>query len=217
MEINKKLDKEIELIINNWEIIENLLLGEFSPIELSKITKKSLPNITTKLSLLEAYGIIEWEKQEKDKVGKPRKIYRLKKDKEGIILFSVNKYLPYIKKVKDKDVIFLIGALLHEHKNKYELVEFLLNNLHLSKEEGVAIINLDTMLELLVISKHPERILNNINKEKNKMEIKIFAYKFEEIVKGVKENNLHFIGLTKVAIPLWDPLGYIKALKEMIK
>ena len=211
--------EELRLIINNWEIIKALLEKPQSPIELVEKIDQSLARISQRLKILEAYGIVSWNKTNEKEVGKPRKVYSI--NKEALFILDLFQGMGNISRITtNKEVVSLIRALSYHHKNSIILTHFLLENNKLFHSDVIAIINLDSMIELLIICKNPEQVKQGISNEEIRkiynMDSKVFCYKLTEIIEGIKKGDLHFIGLVKVAIPLYDPNNYIQKLREMI-
>ncbi len=213
------LVKELKIIIDNYDIINILLKNPSSATEIAKIINQSISRINQKLQLLEAHGIIKRIERKEKTVGKPKKVYKV--NKEEIIVLDLCNGFGDIKKVYTKEEKVISRIITYHHKNNIKLLEFMINNKKLIQSKAIGIVNIDSKIEILVIDEKPEEVLKEINgeiiKQQYGMDYKVFCYSQQEFMEGLKRRDLHFIGLINVTIPIYDPLGIIKLLKEVAK
>lgn len=73
---------------SRWEIVKSVSKRSLSPSQLAKKLKLSAANMSIQLRLLEALGLVASERAENSGVGKPKKMYHLKKEFANITLAS---------------------------------------------------------------------------------------------------------------------------------
>ena len=188
---------EIETLFTDqkWNILKNLSMNKFSPLQLANLSNTTIANISQQLRLLEAAELVQKEKIPNREKGKPRTLFSLKDDYAYLIsamedfaekrLLRLTDYHKTILKIW-----YLEDPELHYHLEKfYWKIEPLLN-----KIKGIAIIK-NEVTRILIVSdslKKSREKIDDIHVNKDKIiEVKIFTEKeFSKITSNIKAFNL---------------------------
>jgi hypothetical protein len=217
---------ELELFFSNskWEILSELSKGAKSPLELSIIFKTSIANISQQLRLMEAAGVIGKVKISNFEKGKPRTLYHI--NEEILYVVRLGKSLA-TKQVLKRDpftsFILTVFSIIPK-KDQFFLSKFFCDNSDILTESSMGLFkNQDKSIELFIITEKLEEARKKIsnydvtNNQGNQRKIVCWSHNNAEVQQGLKNNDPHFINLTKDSISLLDEKGTLEKFKETLK
>ncbi len=216
---------------SRWSILKEVAKRNNSATEIAKKLGTSIANISQQIKLLEAYNFLKERRKEKQNKspGKPKTEYEI--GSELIQITYLRKDMAGRKTVmlKEKDAYFktIVNILfLPKPEDPPFIIRFLCKFEKLREvAESVAFIYSDNeKIELQVVAPKIDEafakqidgvIIKNIDGSSKK--IKCWVNTFEEIVDGIKQGDLHYIGLVNNALPIFEQKeNLIYNLKERI-
>jgi DNA-binding HxlR family transcriptional regulator len=207
-----------ELLLGNarWDIIACVSKGKSSATEIANTTKSSLPNISQQLKLLEAYGIVEFVKEQRKSVGRKQQIYRLKQDLCHVT-FARNGmadkrfFVPDTYHAMLLNILFVPNLQDHAYLHKYLLNDELLEHCTIAYVKGE--IDIEVLLVTdaldLIRAKYSHTVVEHMGK---KRKIIAWTHSVQEINDGHKDN--HFESLLRSPIVLHDPHRQFDKIKR---
>ncbi|MBU0757491.1 MAG: winged helix-turn-helix domain-containing protein [Nanoarchaeota archaeon] len=205
---------------SRWEMIKELSKGEKSPIELSKKIRTSLANVSMQLKLLEALSIVEKKRTNSRGVGKPRTLYRLKKEAAYMTIVAENNCAKKLVKMGAMEKIIFSAYLLNDQKLSQNLLRFFfLNEDEVNSSFGFSYLGTrDGTIRLLLLHEEKELLIRKIGNVEisNKDEIKkviVYIYKKDEFHKQVLAGNKEFTMMVDQGYILYDPENILNDLR----
>ena len=161
--------------------------------------------MSQQLKLLEAYDIVQHTKEEKQRVGKPRKLYALKKSiceltfaRSGFAkkhTFHPGQFQElllntlFLAKQDDQDAIL---RALFEHKDLFSCAIA-----HVKTSQG--------KVEVLLVTDNVEKIRKSYSTIKSSKDIVAWTHSLEEIQEGLAKKDKHFVELLRSHHVVYDP------------
>ena len=186
---------------SKWEILQEISKNSKSPIELSKILKTSVPNVSQQLRLMEAMNLVDKKKIINYKKGKPRTKYHIKHDFTYFIRLGKNiAEKQYIKHDSYLTYIFNVISIFQKRDQIFCLKMFF-DNIDLLNESSIGVMkNSEENIELFILTEELELArekLSNIKissfgKTRN---IICWCQSSEEVEIGLKKRDPYYINL----------------------
>jgi hypothetical protein len=195
------MDYQTLLQSGRWEIIKAISKGRASATELARLTKSSLPNVSQQVKLLEAYDLIEYVKEQRSKLGKPRQLYGLKHDVCHIAFarhgFAEKRFFnPDAYHALLLNVLFIPSMQDHAYLHK-----FLLND-ELLRCSVAFVKSSEHEIELFIITEDVELVRskysNSFVEHNGKMrKIITWTHTLHEVQEGMRKKDQYFLNLLK--------------------
>jgi len=213
---------EIESIFteSKWRIITELSHTSQSPTGLAKSTKTSLANISTQLRLLEALDFIEQEKLDNVEKGKPRKLFRLKKEFAYVILATKSVIGKKMFKLDDELHPFFSVLMINDTGAPYLLLKLFFKHENFLKDAyalGYLGMRGDE-LEVFIIHQNPEKFHGlhneNITRKDKTYKIRAHVHTKEAFEHGINNKEEYFTTLLKKVFIVVDKDHMLTNLKK---
>ena len=213
---------EYEILLNNarWDIIKSISKRRSSATEIAKNIKSSLPNISQQIKLLEAYDILEYTKDQKKTIGKPRRLYQLKREfcqltfaRHGFAerrFFTPDSYHTLL-----LNILFLPNLQDHVYLHK-----LLLENEEVTKHCSIAFLKSNEHeIELFLITEEIDLIRNKYSNtfvEHHDKQKKVIAWThtLHEINDGLRKKEPYFEHLVQNPQIIHDPKSQFEKIKK---
>ncbi|RJQ17170.1 ArsR family transcriptional regulator [Candidatus Woesearchaeota archaeon] len=208
---------------SKWVILEEIGKGNNTVSDIAKSLKTSVANISQQLRLLEAYGFIQKERLESNKIGKPKAVYAIKREMINISSLEKNK----VQKIKlspswfSQTFINILNYATEEDRHYLAQFFFHTNDI-LEKCDGVALMKSSKdAIELVLftanldyIRKHYSNLdLKGLNSQHKK--IICWTHNEEELKSGISKKEPYFLNLLKDVHILYDKTGKLLEIKQL--
>ncbi|MBU1976299.1 MAG: hypothetical protein KKG59_07905 [Nanoarchaeota archaeon] len=211
-----------------WNLLVALSKKPQSPKDLAIKTNTSITNVLQQLSILDAHGIVDKQKDKARGPGKPKTIYNLKKELIHSSVLMNNSASKNVVMLKNQDMIHLLmlnqlgAGLFNNGEDAYYLTKFFLaNEVLIRQSESIGYLQTKTDdIELLIIAENlqeiREQISNQIIKRPSGGEKKVvvWSHSQEEFKEGMHKKEKHFINFVKKVQTLYDPTGFFAILEK---
>ncbi len=223
----------MELIRQEWQIIEQIAKGNTHPASIAKKLGTSTSTVIQKLKVLEAYGVVkkhrEKHKENKDGIKTKHRVSYKLSESFAIIAVAMpnNAGLTIIKPLKREDKV--LAVFLQPSNIKELTLKALCQYSWLLNADCIGFVSAthDTV-ELLVITQSLEQA-EDFRKKQEALTIttgsatntvvktlKLHVHTKQEVMQGLEKQDLHFKGLIDVTKPVIDD-GFLQEAKNLKK
>lgn len=203
-----------------WEILSAISKGSSSATELAQRTGSSLPNISQQMRLLEAYDLVEYQKEQRTGAGKPRQLYRLKRDVAHLTVarkgFAQKRFLAL-----DAYHAAMLGVLFVPRTDDHAFLhKLLLTCEEIMHECAVAHLRSGEDIELLLVTESLAAIrskYSHVTVTVNGKPRKVVAWTHSvaEINDGLARKDQYFEHLMRSPLVIHDPKGQFERIRKI--
>ena len=195
---------------SRWDIVHAISKNHASATAIAEHIGTSIPNVTQQLKLLEAYDIVTYTK-EQNGVGKPRRLYTLKRPVAHLTFatsgmaqqkfFHPGKYQTFI----------ISTTFIKNPEEQCCLLKFLLDNEELLEKCAIAYVRSSAEeMEVFLLTDETDDIRkkysnNTVEACGKKMQIVAWTHSTYEVQDGLTKNDKHFEHLLKDSLIIHDP------------
>jgi len=205
------MQQESLLQNSRWQVLKAITQSHTSASEIAKVINTSIPNVTQQLKLLEAYGIVAFDKEKKEGLGKPRQLYKLTKPVASIALARDGMAKQKFFQPCWEQALILSSTFIKSPQEQFCLLKFLFNNEEILQKCGVAYVKSSSEeIEIFLLTELLDEIRKkyssgNVECGGKKFKVVAWTHSFEEVKDGLARDDKHFIHLLKDSLILHDP------------
>jgi len=207
------MDKGELLHNTRWDILREVIRGKTNAGEIAKAANTSLPNTSQQLRLLEAHNLIERATEKKQKRGKPRQVYKLKKPFCNLTIGSPTNAEQLFMFTTDFQQLLCNSFLVPSDEQPFLLMGICAHQ-DLFDTCSIAYVRSTDAIELLLLTDEVEKVRKEYSnllvqyREKSR-KIVAWTHSVDEMKKGIESKDDYFLSLLKHKV-LHDPTGRFK-------